>query len=194
MTVETFLEYRNIGKEERERRRERGASCRRSLRSTARSSSTWRCTTSQSTGDSSATTMFIFILPVSGKCDCWFLGPLCLPCSSTHSKKKVVQKADSHNSQLFLLQLGRVSLESKHAPVKTNTACIMMSSTCLGMLSRCDNRVRSPLMLALDRPGETSLWHRHSENTLYMCVGHAAAALNRPTDKVRWGFSTCSSW
>ncbi|CAB1113091.1 unnamed protein product [Ectocarpus sp. CCAP 1310/34] len=32
-------------------------------------------------------------------------------------------------------------------------------------------------------PGETSLWHRHSENTLYVCVGHGAAALNRPTDK-----------
>lgn len=35
------------------------------------------------------------------------------------------------------------------------------------------------------RPGETSLWHRHSENTLYVCVEHGAAALNRPTDKVR---------
>lgn len=34
------------------------------------------------------------------------------------------------------------------------------------------------------RPGETSLWHRHSENTLYVCVEHAAAALNRPTEKV----------
>lgn len=40
---------------------------------------------------------------------------------------------------------------------------------------------------APDRPGETSLWHRHSENTLYLCVGHAAAALNRPTDKVGRG-------
>lgn len=51
---------------------------------------------------------------------------------------------------------------------------------------------RSPPCLSLvcciistTRPGETSLWHRHSENTLYVCVEHAAAALNRPTDKVR---------
>ncbi|CAM9837412.1 unnamed protein product [Scytosiphon promiscuus] len=33
------------------------------------------------------------------------------------------------------------------------------------------------------RPGETSLWHRHSQNTFYVCVEHAAAALNRPSDK-----------
>lgn len=37
------------------------------------------------------------------------------------------------------------------------------------------------------QPGETSLWHRHSENTLYVCVKNACAALNRPTDKVRTG-------
>lgn len=42
------------------------------------------------------------------------------------------------------------------------------------------------------RPGETSLWHRHSENTLYVCVEHAAAALNRPTDKVRVSSRTFS--
>lgn len=34
-------------------------------------------------------------------------------------------------------------------------------------------------------PGETSLWHRHSANTFYVCVQHACAALNRPSDKVQ---------
>ncbi|CAM9411157.1 unnamed protein product [Choristocarpus tenellus] len=32
------------------------------------------------------------------------------------------------------------------------------------------------------RPGETSLWHRHSEDTLYVSL-NSVAALNRPTDK-----------
>lgn len=46
-------------------------------------------------------------------------------------------------------------------------------------------------IISTTRPGETSLWHRHSENTLYVCVEHAAAALNRPTDKVWYaGFSS----
>lgn len=54
-----------------------------------------------------------------------------------------------------------------------------------GLVVLSDKAYALPLAAHIGRPGETSLWHRHSENTLYMCVGHGAAALNRPTDKVR---------
>lgn len=57
------------------------------------------------------------------------------------------------------------------------------------------DNVRSPAATVLpDRPGETSLWHRHSENTFYVCVEHAAAALNRPSDKVSSASRLSSRW
>ncbi|CAN0043470.1 unnamed protein product [Discosporangium mesarthrocarpum] len=41
------------------------------------------------------------------------------------------------------------------------------------------------IYIACFQPGETSLWHRHSQDTLYICL-QQVAAINRPTDKVRW--------